>query len=349
MGHQNTSKAIIAHFIDDINIQFRIQEYYELNPIGDFLKVLHLKPLWEQYNSLQKKGYTGIIYIILSTFLKVAILFTRRAAVKRLTRFLVSSKPDIVISVIPLVNDIIWSSTSKLNIKFFTLMIDFSEVFKNIWFQNKDQKVVVCNSRAYEQALKFGIKKEAVFEMSGALIHPKYRTLKKNSNYSTDLKKKNILLVWGGRGCSRALKYIELLENSEFLGDLVYCMGDDLKLVAKAKGLIKKESSKVISYVENIEDFYLKSSVIIGKPGPGVISEAVFLNKFLLLELNAKTLIQERYNAKWVLQKGYGEVFSSKKELILFLRQFLDAKRVPEWSCENNSNSVLSNLIYENI
>jgi 1,2-diacylglycerol 3-beta-galactosyltransferase len=46
----------------------------------------------------------------------------------------------------------------------------------------------------------------------------------------------------------------------------------------------------------------------IGKPGPGSLSEAVAMHLPVIVQRNAWTLPQERYNADWVREKGIGIV-----------------------------------------
>ena len=46
----------------------------------------------------------------------------------------------------------------------------------------------------------------------------------------------------------------------------------------------------------------------IGKPGPGSISEAVAMGLPVIVERNAWTLPQERYNSNWVREKNAGLV-----------------------------------------
>jgi UDP-N-acetylglucosamine:LPS N-acetylglucosamine transferase len=46
----------------------------------------------------------------------------------------------------------------------------------------------------------------------------------------------------------------------------------------------------------------------IGKPGPGSVSEAVAMHLPLIVERNAYTLPQERFNAEWITEQGVGMV-----------------------------------------
>ena len=65
----------------------------------------------------------------------------------------------------------------------------------------------------------------------------------------------------------------------------------------------------------------------IGKPGPGSISEALAMRLPVVVERNAWTLVHERYNADWVLEKGVGVVVGSFSELPAAVRELLDPVR----------------------
>ena len=54
----------------------------------------------------------------------------------------------------------------------------------------------------------------------------------------------------------------------------------------------------------------------IGKPGPGSVSEALAMRLPVIVECNAWTLPQERYNADWVVEKEVGIVLHSFREIV---------------------------------
>jgi 1,2-diacylglycerol 3-beta-galactosyltransferase len=57
------------------------------------------------------------------------------------------------------------------------------------------------------------------------------------------------------------------------------------------------------------------SDFFIGKPGPGSISEALQMHLPVIIECNRKTLPQERYNAEWVAEKGFGIVVPNFRQI----------------------------------
>ena len=63
--------------------------------------------------------------------------------------------------------------------------------------------------------------------------------------------------------------------------------------------VIEGFSSKV-DYFMSLADFF------IGKAGPGSISEALQFGLPVIVEQNARTMPQERYNGTWLSGKAFG-------------------------------------------
>ncbi len=64
-----------------------------------------------------------------------------------------------------------------------------------------------------------------------------------------------------------------------------------------------------VNYYMQLADFF------IGKPGPGSMSEALAMRLPVIVERNAWTLPQERYNADWILEKEVGLVLPSFRKI----------------------------------
>jgi 1,2-diacylglycerol 3-beta-galactosyltransferase len=72
------------------------------------------------------------------------------------------------------------------------------------------------------------------------------------------------------------------------------------------------------------------SDFFIGKPGPGSISEALQFHLPVIVECNAKTLPQERYNAEWVTERGFGVVVTSFREIASSVKRLLQGSAFDE-------------------
>ncbi len=72
----------------------------------------------------------------------------------------------------------------------------------------------------------------------------------------------------------------------------------------------------VVGFTKEVHKLMRAADFLIGKPGPGSIAEAMVRKLPVLIECNAWTLPQERYNAEWVTEKRVGIVL---KELSTML------------------------------
>ena len=61
----------------------------------------------------------------------------------------------------------------------------------------------------------------------------------------------------------------------------------------------------------------------IGKPGPGSISEALQFGLPVIVEHNARTMPQERYNGTWLIEKRLGMVVPDFREIAGAVEQLL--------------------------
>jgi UDP-N-acetylglucosamine:LPS N-acetylglucosamine transferase len=62
----------------------------------------------------------------------------------------------------------------------------------------------------------------------------------------------------------------------------------------------------------------------IGKPGPGSISEAMAMRLPAIVERNAWTLPQERYNAEWLIENGTGIVLPNFRGIAAAVERLLE-------------------------
>ena len=85
------------------------------------------------------------------------------------------------------------------------------------------------------------------------------------------------------------------------------------------KALPKRLPAHIVGFTAEIPYYMSLSDFFIGKPGPGSISEAVAMKLPVIVQRNAWTLPQERYNTEWVQEKNVGIVvrdFSSIRQAV---------------------------------
>jgi 1,2-diacylglycerol 3-beta-galactosyltransferase len=111
---------------------------------------------------------------------------------------------------------------------------------------------------------------------------------------------------------------------------LILICGHNQKLAAEINTLKTRKPKLVLGFTENVEHYMALADFFIGKPGPGSISEALQFHLPVIVECNAKTLPQERYNAKWVDEKGFGIVVKSFREIAPAVQRLIEPSTFDE-------------------
>jgi 1,2-diacylglycerol 3-beta-galactosyltransferase len=120
---------------------------------------------------------------------------------------------------------------------------------------------------------------------------------------------------------------------------LILICGHNQKLAAELKNLPAKKPVLVVGFAQNVEYYMALADFFIGKPGPGSISEALQFHLPVIVECNSKTLPQERYNAEWVTESGYGIVVPSFKKIAPAVQRLLDPATFDEFHRQVNQYS----------
>ena len=105
---------------------------------------------------------------------------------------------------------------------------------------------------------------------------------------------------------------------------LILICGHNAKLAAKLRALRHDAPMFVEGFTKEVPRYMQLADYFIGKPGPGSISEAVFMRLPVIVERNAWTLPQERYNTEWVREQGVGIVLPNFRGIAAAVDQLLE-------------------------
>jgi len=169
--------------------------------------------------------------------------------------------------------------------------------------------------------LALGHPADHIFETSGMVLKPKFyqKTVVDRVAERTRLGLEpdclTGIVLFGGHGSRVMIDIAKRLDKSNSGVQLIMLCGHNQELAAQLKSLKPKKPIAVQGFTENVESYMALADFFIGKPGPGSISEALQFHLPVIVECNAKTLPQERYNAEWLTEKGFGIVVSSFREI----------------------------------
>jgi 1,2-diacylglycerol 3-beta-galactosyltransferase len=339
-GHRNAAislKAIAEQQRRPWEVE--LVQFQDLTDELDVLRKLTGIRIQQQYNTILQNGWTlGSAQLL--RVLQATIWIFHKPMVKLLEKFLRAKPADLLVSVIPHFNREIYESWNAVNPgkPFVTLITDLADFPPRFWIEPiKEQYVIAGTEKAAEQARGFGLDKAHIFRTSGMILRPDFYVedgtdpvaLRKELGLKENLP--TAIVLFGGHGSKVMYKIVEKLDAAEMPLQLILICGRNEELAAKFAARTWKLPMKVIGFSKEIHKLMRAADFLIGKPGPGSIAEAMVRKLPVLIECNAWTLPQERYNAEWVKEKRVGIVLKSFEDVVDGVKQMLETGNLEEF------------------
>jgi hypothetical protein len=339
-GHRNAAVAletIAAQQGRPWQVEF--VQFQDLTDRLDVLQKLTGIRIQQQYNLMLQNGWTlGSKYLL--RVLQLTIQLFHGPLVRLLEEYWRTHPADLLVSVIPHFNREICESWGAVypGRPFVTLITDLADYPPRFWIEPlQEQYVIAGTARAVEQARAFGHDEAHVFQASGMILRPDFyvedtgdpMALRLEMGLRNDLA--TAMVLFGGHGSKVMYDLTERLNASGLPLQLMLICGRNEKLAAKLRAQKWKMPVHVVGFTKEIHKLMRTADFLIGKPGPGSIAEAMVRKLPVLIECNAWTLPQERYNAEWVAEKRVGIVLKSFREVVEGVRQMLEPARLAEF------------------
>jgi 1,2-diacylglycerol 3-beta-galactosyltransferase len=330
-GHRNAATALQVEIErEGLPLEVSLINLQELLDPLDILRKYAGIRIQDMYNKMLRNGWT-LGSPQLMRVLQLVVRMYHAPSVKVLEKFWLETKPDMVVSVVPHFNRALRESYDKAfpGRPFVTVLTDLADYPKHFWIEDQPQYLVCGTEHAVEQAREFGHKNGTVFQTSGMILHPRFYE-PEPSDRIAERKKLGLhpdlptgIVLFGGYGTSKMLHILRQINQSNLQVQLIMICGRNEKL-ARA---LRQEPSRIPIHVEGfttqIPYFMALSDFFIGKPGPGSISEALSKRLPVIIDCNAWTLPQERYNAQWVREKEVGLVVQNHHQVASAVAELL--------------------------
>lgn len=301
-----------------------------LDSIDIFRKLTGLR-LQDIYNAMLKRGWT-LGSPQLTAGMHLVIRLFHRQQIKVLENLWRKSRPDLVVSLVPNFNRALYESLTHAvpGVPFVTVLTDIADYPPHFWMERQDQYLICGSKKAVEQARALGYQASKVFPVSGMILNPSFYEIEPLSPAERAREREMLgfdphrpvgLVLFGGQGASAMLEIARQLSERHQL--LLIC-GHNQKLAAKLRELPHQAPMLVEGFTKEVPRYMQLSDYFIGKPGPGSLSEAVAMRLPVIVERNAWTLPQERYNTEWVREQGIGIVLPNFRRIAAAVDQLLD-------------------------
>jgi hypothetical protein len=264
--------------------------------------------------------------------LQLTIRLYNPLLVRRMTTYWGESGPDMVVSFVPHFNRALGESYRKAQPgrPFVTLLTDLADFPPHFWIERQEQFFICGTERAVEQARAAGHSESSIFRTSGMILNPRFYDAPpvdraaERKRLGLEVDRQTGLVLFGGHGAKVMLEIADRLGSSGLPIQLIFICGKNARLAQALRSrparlpLFIEGFTTEVPYYMGLADFFL------GKPGPGSISEALAMGLPVIVERNARTLPQERYNADWVRENGYGLVVAGWKNAARAVTDLLD-------------------------
>jgi Glycosyltransferase family 28 C-terminal domain len=339
-GHRNAAVALQTILAQQRRPwQVELVQFQELTDKLDVLRKLTGIRIQEQYNVLLQNGWTLGATSLLRV-LQATIRLFHGQLVRLLEDFWRQNPADLLVSVIPHFNREIYESWNKVypGRPFVTLITDLADFPPHFWIEPiPEQYVIAGTERAVEQARALNHDDAHIFSTSGMILRPDFyvpdnsdpAALKAELALRQDLP--TAIVLFGGHGSKVMYDITERLDAAGMPLQLILICGRNEELAAKLRSRKWRMPVNVIGFTKEVHKWMRAADFLIGKPGPGSIAEAMVRKLPVLIECNAWTLPQERFNTEWVEEKRVGIVLHSFKDVVAGVQRMLDPATLAEF------------------
>jgi 1,2-diacylglycerol 3-beta-galactosyltransferase len=138
---------------------------------------------------------------------------------------------------------------------------------------------------------------------------------------------------------------VERLDAAHLPVQLIVICGRNEKLAKEFRVRGWNLPLHIVGFTKEIHRMMRAADFLVGKPGPGSIAEAMVRQLPVIVECNAWTLPQERYNTEWVKEKRVGIVLHNFKEIVAGVKQLSQPAALEEF--RRNVAAVENRAIFE--
>ncbi|KAM7473019.1 hypothetical protein LguiA_011202 [Lonicera macranthoides] len=336
-GHRASAEAIRDAFKLEFGDEYRIfvkdvwKEYtgWPLNNLERQYKfmVKHVQ-LWNvAFHSTSPRWIHGVYLAAIAAFYA-----------KEVEAGLMEYKPDIIISVHPLMQHIPlwvlkWQGLQK-KVIFVTVITDLNTCHRT-WFHPGVNRCYCPSEEVAKRALLDGLEESQV-SVFGLPIRPSFcRAVLSKDDLRVELEMDPslpaVLLMGGGEGMGPVKKTAKALGESLFdeetgkpIGQLIIICGRNKVLASTLESLEWKIPVKVRGFETQMEKWMGACDCIITKAGPGTIAEALI--RGLPIILNDYIPGQEKGNVPYVVDNGAGVFTRSPKETARLVAEWFGTK-----------------------
>lgn len=331
-----TSKGGFGHMAACDSLQSTLGEEYDItivNPFEeiiedlDIIKKITLKKMdGEQfYNKILSSGWINFFNFNARHIVPFTTKRMSKLMEKRFLNYLKKTMPDLLISVIPVITLPASNAAWRLRIPYLMITLDYDLTMWLIGIKKaKHQNITITVADDYTKE-KFLTKKLPnhinKIHSIGVPIRKSFfdnrDLLAIKKEWQIPIDKPIVMILMGGAGSAQAYHFFKELAQFENPIHILVCMGRSTLIEKNIKKIHCNENVtySCIPFTKKIPDLMAVSDLLITKPGPGTVTEAMLMKCPVLLDRTITTLFWEKKVFNLVRRHGIGDEIKSLSSL----------------------------------
>src|SRR5215470_6927363 len=352
-GHRSAATALEMvvrqqHRPWDIRLINLQEELDSLDPVRKLTGVR----MQDSYNLMLKKNWTlgsPQMLRVMHSFIRVY----RPAAQRLLEQHWEASRPDLVVSLVPHFNRPLCASLRRVlpGSPYVTVLTDLADYPPHFWIERQTQFFICGSERAVQQARALGHAPQRIFRASGMILHPRFY---EQIQFERSAERERLglrlgvptgLVLFGGDGSRVMLEIVKRLDLARLDVQLILLCGRNEALVSELRRRRTRIPIIIEGFTTQVPYYMRLADFLIGKPGPGSISEALAMRLPVIVECNAWTLPQERYNTEYIREKQVGLVLPNFRRIVPAVDELLCSKNLDRF--RENAARLENRAVFE--
>lgn len=336
-GHISATKALDSYLRETYDIKAAVFLEGVMNLL-DPIAFITLKNYTcdDFYNFLLQRRWIRLINA-LSWPSGIFVYLVQNQIKQRIIDYLRHEKPELVISVIPLFNKVLLEACKELSIPFLVVTVDLDThlYVENIYkpdYKNFYYTLAFDDTQMKEKIAKAQIPQSQIkivgFPVQTSFLKT-YNTAEVKKKFNLPQNKPVIMLLMGATGSSAIYSYINNIIKSNIYAHIIICLGRNASLKEKLDKLKLPNNLtlSIFGFTNEIAQLMAVSDLIITKPGPTSVCEAIYSNLPMILDKTGSTLFWEKLDYDFVLRYKLGEILTRYSDLPSMLNKFLKDKQ----------------------
>ena len=282
----------------------------------------------------------------------------RQGAIEKLLLdYFCDEKPDLIISVMPVINASLLTVAEKLAIPFLVITNDFdtTNYINNIkapTYPYFKYTLPFDDSDIKEKIKPAEFKKDQIV-ITGFPLRPDFFKEKNleiiRRDFEVPDEKPVIMVFMGGAGSQVIYRYVRCLAKMNKPMHILVCLGRNESIRRNINKIMLPDcvTTTVIGFTDRIADLMAVSDVIITKTGPGSMCEALESNVPMILDKQCGALWWEAMNIEFIVKLGFAESLMSFGECRLLCKYLDDPdyaycikKKMKEFKRERSTSAL---------